>query len=39
MMRPDIFKGIRGAPKGLLLFGPPGNIQFNNKKNKYKKYV
>ena len=24
-LRPDIYKGIRAPPKGILFYGPPGN--------------
>lgn len=24
-MRPDLFQGIRSPPRGLLMYGPPGN--------------
>lgn len=24
-MRPDLFEGIRSPPRGILMYGPPGN--------------
>lgn len=24
-MRPDLYKGIRAPPRGILFYGPPGN--------------
>ena len=24
-MRPDLFQGIRSPPRGILMYGPPGN--------------